>query len=130
MLDTLRFIVNNCEGYNILRHSIQSIKNGNVTELSKELHSIVSIGDKITSFYLRDTVFVYELDHYLRPEDYYYVVPIDTWARQIVAKLGIEADAKAIALICQQNNISPIKFNQGAWYIGSHSLSVLLDTWT
>lgn len=129
VLDTLQFIVNNCEGYNILEYSVQSIKNGNIEELSKKLHNIISIGDKIASFYLRDTVFVYELDNYLKPEDYHYVMPIDTWVRQISNKIGIEADAKAMATACQQNGVSPIKFNQGAWYIGSHSLSVLLDTW-
>ena len=130
VLDTLQFIVNNCEGYNILEYSIQSIKNGNIEELSKKLHNIISIGDKIASFYLRDTVFVYELDNYLKPEDYHYVMPIDTWVKQISNKIGVEADAKAMATACQQNGVSPIKFNQGAWYIGSHSLSVLLDTWT
>lgn len=130
VLDTLRFIVNNCEGYNMLEYSVKSIKNGNIEELSKKLHNIISIGDKIASFYLRDTVFVYELDNYLKPEDYHYVMPIDTWVRQISNKIGIEADAKAMATACQQNGVSPIKFNQGAWYIGSHSLDVLLDTWT
>jgi len=43
---------------------------------------------------LRDTVFIYELDNYLKLTDYYYVVPVDTWVRQIANKLGMEADAK------------------------------------
>ena len=97
VLDTLQFIVNNCEGYNILEYSVQSIKNGNIEELSKKLHNIISIGNKITSFYLRDTVFVYELDNYLKPEDYHYVMPIDTWVRQISNKIGVEADANKTA---------------------------------
>lgn len=126
VMDTLRFIVKKCEHCNILEYSIQCIKNGDIGELSNELHSIVSVGDKIASFFLRDTVFVYELDSYLKPEDYHYVIPMDTWVRQIADKLGIKADAKTIALVCQQNGVSPVKFNQGAWYIGSHALSVLL----
>jgi len=127
VLDTLSFILNQCEGCNILEHSIQLIKNGHIAELSNQLQGIISVGPKIASFFLRDTVFVYELDHSIRPEDYYYLMPIDTWVRKIADKLGIKADAKAIATLCHQNGVSPIRFNQGAWYLGSHSLSVLLE---
>ncbi len=63
----------------------------------------------------------------LRPEDYYLIMPIDTWVRQVCDKLQIKADAKAIAIACQENGVSAIKFNQGAWYLGSHSFSILLD---
>lgn len=127
VLDTLGFILSNCEGFNMLEHSIERIKNGNIAELSNQLHSITSVGDKIASFFLRDTVFVYDLESSLKPEDYYYVIPIDIWVRRIAEKLGIEADAKAIATVCQQNGVSPVRFDQGAWYLGSHSFSVLLD---
>lgn len=127
VLDSLSFIMNHCEHYNILEHSIHHIQNGEVAQVSKELHSIISVGDKIASFFLRDTVFVYDLDSYLKAEDYHYVMPIDTWVRQVADKLEMKPDAKAIAVRCQENGVSPIKFNQGAWYLGSHSLSVLLD---
>ncbi|MDY6892883.1 MAG: hypothetical protein SVO26_04095 [Chloroflexota bacterium] len=127
VLSSLNFIVNHCDNYNILEHSIQNIQNGEIVMLSNKLHDIFSIGDKITSLFLRDTVFLYSLETYLKPEDYYYVLPVDTWVRKIADKLGIEANAKAMAIACQQNNVSPIKFNQGAWYLGSHSFSELLD---
>ena len=127
VLSSLNFIVNHCEDYNILEYSIQHIQSGEIGRLSNELHNIVSVGDKIAAFFLRDTVFVYDLETYLKPEDYYYVVPIDTWVGKVADKLGIEANAKAIAIACQQNGVSPVKFDQGAWYLGSHSFSVLLD---
>jgi hypothetical protein len=127
VLSSLSFIVNHCDNCNILEHSIQHIQNGEIITLSDELHNIVSVGDKIASFFLRDTVFVYNLETYLKPEDYYYVLPVDTWVRKVADKLGIEANAKAIAIACQQNGVSPIKFDQGAWYLGSHSFSELLD---
>lgn len=127
VLSSLNFIVNHCKDYNILGYSIRHIQSGEIGRLSNELHNIVSVGDKIASFFLRDTVFVYDLETYLKPEDYCYVVPIDTWVGKVADKLGIEANAKAIAIVCQQNGVSPIKFDQGAWYLGSHSFSVLLD---
>lgn len=127
VLSTLNFTVNHCEDCNILEYSIRHIQDGKIAMLSDELHSIVSVGDKIASFFLRDTVFVFDLESYLKPKDYYYVVPIDTWVGKVASKLGIEANAEAIAIVCQQNDVSPIKFDQGAWYLGSHSFSVLID---
>ena len=29
--------------------------------------------------------------------------------------------------VCLQNNIDPIKFNAGIWYIGTHSLEIVLN---
>lgn len=127
VLDSLRFVVSDCKDCNILEHSIQQIQNHNIADLSRKLQGIISVGDKIASFFLRDTVFIYNLEVYLKPKDYYYLVPIDTWVRKVADKLGMKANAKDIAITCQQNGVSPIRFNQGAWYLGSHSLSLLLD---
>lgn len=127
VLDSLRFVLSDCKDCNILEHSIQQIQNQNIGDLSRKLHSITSVGDKIASFFLRDTVFVYELEAYLKAEDYYYLLPIDTWVRKVVDKLGMKVNAKDMAITCQQNGVSPIRFNQGAWYLGFHSLDVLLD---
>ena len=35
--------------------------------------------------------------------------------------------AAAIADTCQQQGVDPIRFNQGAWYLGAHSFNVLLE---
>ncbi len=48
-----------------------------------------SIGPKIAAFYLRDLVSVFELESFLRAEDYYFIQPNDTWVDQISEKLGI-----------------------------------------
>lgn len=127
VLDTLNFIEKNCEDCNILAHSIQNIKIGEIVKLSKQLDYIVSVGDKITSLFLRDIVFLYGLEDYLRPEDYCLVMPIDTWVRQVCDKLQIKPDAKEMVSACRENGVSPIKFNQGAWYLGARSFSILID---
>jgi len=127
VLDSLQFVVSECKDYNILEYSIQQVQNHNIADLSRKLHGITSVKNKTASFFLRDTVFVYDLEAYLKAEDYYYLVPIDTWVKKVADKLGIKANAKDIAITCQQNGVSPIRFNQGAWYLGSHSLTILLD---
>ena len=127
VLDSLRFIVNDCKDSNILEHSIHCIKSANIGDLSRELHSIVGIGDKIASFFLRDTVFFYDLEACVKAEDYHYLVPIDVWVSKVTDKLGMKTDAEAIATTCLQNGISPVRFAIGLWYVGFHSLDVLLD---
>lgn len=64
--------------------------------------------------------------------------PIDTWVRQICSKLGIISEKfltkqnlskselleikQAIIRTCERLKVSPIKFNQGAWYIGFYGI--------
>jgi len=127
VMDSLRFVLNDCKDCNILEHSIQEIQSGNIAGLSKRLHEIFNVKDKASSFFLRDAVFVYELDAYLKPEDYYLLVPIDVHVSRIVERLGIKADAREIAIVCQQNGVSPVRFNQGAFYFSYFSFDILLD---
>ena len=56
---------------------------------------------------------------------YYYSQPIDTWVRQVSEAIGLVGrglnNDKIIEQIvekCLELKISPIKYNQGAWYIG------------
>lgn len=125
--DALRFATEDCE-FNILECSVKLICRGNIGDLYRRLDKIVGVGPKVASLFLSTTVFIYELDSYLQPTDYEYVVPIDRWVRRIADTLGIRTDSKSIAKVCQDNGISPIKFEQGVWYLGSHSLEVVLRT--
>jgi len=127
VMDTLRFVSSECKDCNILEHSIEQIKNHRIAELFKRLDGITSVGEKIASFFLRDTVFFYDLERYVGPDDYRYLVPIDARVRKVTDKLGIKANAQAIAEICRQNEISPVRLAIGLWYVDSHSLDLLLD---
>ncbi|MFW6118157.1 MAG: hypothetical protein ACOC6R_01520 [Chloroflexota bacterium] len=127
VLDSLRFVLNDCKDCNILEHSTHQIENQNMAPLSKRLDDITSVGVKITSFFLRDTVFFYDLEACVRAEDYPYLMTIDRWVSKVTNKLGIKANAETIATTCLQNGISPVRFAIGLWYVGSHSFDVLLD---
>jgi len=59
--------------------------------------------------------------------NYKYFQPIDTWVHQIAKQLKIvssktpnwKTDAEAIVEVCLKNNVSPIRFNEGSWIMGS-----------
>lgn len=120
---------------NIVNYSISKIKDGKVKEHFFELQKIISIGPKITSFYLRDLICMYSLEKYLSKEELIFLQPIDTWVRKVALKVGIidkinEDDSvvrEKIVKACLDLNISTIKFNQGAWFLGYNSFDIVLE---
>jgi len=119
---------------NILHFLIEQIKSKKIAEAYRSLDGIWSIGPKIASLILRDVVYIYGLENYFSDEDYYFLQPIDTWVHnlskkiQLVNKSEIYRDeAKDITDKCFELGVNPIHYNQGAWYVGSNSLKILLQ---
>jgi hypothetical protein len=120
---------------NIVNYSISKIKNGKIKDHFFELQKIISIGPKITSFYLRDLICMYSLEKYMSEEDLIFLQPIDTWVRKVALKVGIidknnEDDSvvrEKIVKACLDLNVSTIKFNQGAWFLGYNSFDIVLE---
>lgn len=85
--------------------------------------------------YLRDINFIYGLEKYLKPEEFKYCQPVDTWVKQVVLKLGIIKSERAsveeikIAIIdvCFNKRVSPLLFNMGAWLVGAKSFDLLIE---
>ena len=136
VLDTLKFI-KNLNDYNITSYVIKKLKE-NEQEVYNNLKNIRFIGDKIATLYLREICWMFNI----KIKNPMLIFPIDTWVKQIINRLKI-LDGKILSLkelkkvkdskikeraieICLQNNIDPIKFNAGVWYIGTHSLEILL----
>jgi len=118
---------------NILNYMINKIKENKITEMHRELDNIWSIGLKIASLILRDTICIFKLENYMRREDYYLLQPVDTWVHQISKRIGIvnrndiyPEESKDITNKCFDMGINPIHYNQGAWYLGSQSLEIIL----
>lgn len=138
MVISLINLIQSNDEKNILRFLIEKIKSGKVAEAYKNLDDVWSIGQKIASLILRDIVYIYELENSLKgKEDYYFLQPIDTWVHQVSKKLGLtkkdkiyEGEAKDLTNKCFELGVDPIHYNQGAWYIGSNSLEILLEEWT
>ncbi len=127
VLDIFRFICEkkSAEGQilNIAAYAAECIEAGNTEKAHKELDEIWQIGPKIAAFFLRDLATVLQLKPV--PRDYRFLQPVDTWVGQIADKLNIHADKLVDA--CQSAGVDPIRFNQGAWYLGKHSLDLLLE---
>ena len=96
----------------------------------KFLRDIKGIGDKLSAFIMRD---FYDFFNCWRDDitndktKYYHLQPIDRWVKRISNLIwGINVDkshdkvAKDIVNSCLNNNVNPVKFNQGAWFIGAH----------
>lgn len=135
MVISILDFVANLDEKNIVNYSISKIKNGNTKGHFSELQKIFSIGPKITSFYLRDLICMYSLEKYMSKEDLIFLQPIDTWVRKVAFKVGIidknnEDDSlvrEKIVKACLDLDISTIKFNQGAWFLGYNSFDIVLE---
>ena len=114
---------------NIVIYSIEKIQNGHIKELYNELNDIKGIGQKTSSFFLRDLVLLFELK-INKKEDAVYLQPIDTWVRKGLEVLfGIKDEndkelKRKIANICRSVEDS-VKFNAGLWIIGTHPYHIL-----
>lgn len=77
---------------------------------------------------------MYSLEEYMSKEDLIFLQPIDTWVRKVAFKVGIidnnEKDLlvrEKIVKACLDLNVSTVKFNQGAWFLGSNSFDIVLE---
>ncbi|MFC1972513.1 hypothetical protein ACFLVE_03815 [Chloroflexota bacterium] len=127
VLASMDFIVKHCEGYNIIEYAIGHIQQRNTRLVYDEILNIYDVGPKVAALFLRDVVFIYKLEGFLKERDYDCLMPIDTWIKQIGKRLEISVTAENMVDLCQDNKVSPILFNQGAWYLGKHSFDILLD---
>ena len=137
VLDTIRFI-KQLQDYNITTYIIKKLKEDE-QQAYGDLDNISHVGDKIATLYLREICWMFDI----KPKDYMLIFPVDRWVKQIINRLKIldnkqlsptdlkkikESEIKKKAIdICIKNEINPLKFNAGIWYIGTHSLEILLD---
>jgi hypothetical protein len=87
---------------------------------------IFGIGFKTASFFLRDFVSIFDIE--VEGEDFFSVQPVDVHVEETAIKLellpsrGMDKNiiVKKIIEFCCQNDISPIVFNEGAYYWHKH----------
>lgn len=131
VLDVLRFI-HPLPKFNIVSHSLTEIREGRIGQLYAEIDSIWQIGQKVSSFFLRDLAFIFNLN--LSPQEFFTIQPIDTWVKQVAINTGIciskTPDHRIVGKIvdaCNKAGVDPKKVNAGAWYLGANSFEILLD---
>jgi|SRR3989344_698434 len=123
-----------CEN-NFVKYTVNQIKEGKISDIFNKLNGIYAIGDKLASFYLRDVILIFELEKYLKVDDFQYCQPVDTWVKQVAIKLDIitsqDTETKlvksAIINACEKAGASPLLFNAGAWMVGARSFELLIE---
>ena len=135
VIDSLR-LVSQLKRYNhsLIKYTIDNVTNENLSHIYDKVTGIRYVGPKTGSLFIRDAVVIYQLEDYLEDNDYQYVQPVDTWVRQMCEHFGwIEENTKTENVVkimtqeCKKADVSPLRFNQGLWYLGSHALDLLLE---
>lgn len=128
VLDVLKFILsdNRKNIYNYLKNIIENI---GAKKTYDELKGLRAISDKLSSFIIRD---IGLMNPGLITKDFEMAFPVDTWVKRIALKLDCDdeniKDVKNYFITkCVDNNLNPLKFAAGLWYLGFHSLDILLN---
>lgn len=121
---------------NLSKSIIDSIiANGLEKTQTNLIKNIYGVGEKVSSFYLRDFAQVFDdrLSNVFSDNDwdkYFHLNPIDVHVKKISEQLGIIKSYESnldlintkIINFCKENGISPIKFNQGAYMLSKFGL--------
>lgn len=129
VLDVLKFIADGRK--NIYNSLLDIIINSGVEKAHNELIVVRAIGNKIAPFIIRDIVLMNSKIK-IADEDYKFAFPVDTWVIKIANKLGcsstsIEEIKNYLINKCKESGVEPLKFAAGLWYLGFHSLDILLE---
>ncbi len=127
VLDVLKFVSDDKKNiYNYLRNVIV---NSGVKAAYEKLTKMRAISDKIATFTIRDVGLI---NLGIVNKDYEWAFPVDTWVSKIARKLGcndkgIEEIKQYLIKKCKNTDIDPLKFAAGLWFLGFHSLDILLE---
>jgi len=137
VVESVRFARSELRTYdsNVFNWAVEAIRDGKTRHAYVALDTIHAVGDKLASFYLRDVVFLEEMEDVVGVADYPYLQPVDTWVLRVGRSLklidkddfGAAAKEKLIAA-CLAADVSPLLFNAGAWVVGAHAYELLIET--
>ena len=139
VLSALRFI-GQIPNLNIVGYSVEQIRLGKIEKHYEELQpsrsdkGITQVGPKIAALYLRDLISLYHLEDNVPLTFAFCLQPIDVWVEKLAHKLKIVGPnanhldiQRAIVKLCQEQGVSHLLFNQGAWYVGYNSYDIVLE---
>ena len=133
VLDVLRFITSEPQQKNIYKFIKDMIKDQKVSDAYNLLKGsdLYGISDKIASFIIRDILLLNPMID-IKGDDLKMAFPVDTWVRKISHKLGFLSDnmdkiRDYFINLCSREGINIPKLAAGMWYLGFHSLDILID---
>ncbi len=131
VLDTLNFMSISSDKTNLYKYFNDLIKQNKIDVAYSELNKLSGIGDKISTFFLRDVAIMnsYNLAENLVK----YVFPVDTWVAQITSLLADKQFSaerpneikKYFIENYSENNLPLIA--AGIWFLGFNSLSIAIE---
>lgn len=127
-------LLGSIEDRDVTKYTKHAVERGDIDTVFETVTDVYNIGPKKATLYLRDIVSYYELETSVAEEQYKYILPIDTWVFQVGKKLGVldtdsrdwETNSTEIVECCG-DDVSPLAFNQGAWYLGGNAFEILLE---
>ncbi len=128
VLDVLK-VISSDNRKNIYNYFKNTIANSGVKKAYDELIGMRAISDKIATFIIRDIGLI---NLGIVNKDYEKAFPVDTWVNKIARKIGcsgesIEDIKNYLIKKCEEADIDPLKFAAGLWFLGFHSLDILLE---
>ena len=138
VIDSFEFLRENISDRNVFKYTVDEVKAGRVMQVYEELDRIRQVGDKVACFYLRDVVSLFELEACVPKEHRGLLLPIDTWVRKFAKAYLVKDDEdvsddeikQKMLKVCDDYGVSPAKLDQGIWYAGFNSYSVLMEIFT
>jgi len=131
VLETLDFISSSSIKANLYKYFNELIKNNQIGRAYLELKKIAGIGDKISTFYLRDIAIINNYD--LPVNQLEFVFPVDTWVEQIASLLSDQKFAAGKPNEIKKYFIDNFAGNNipliaaGIWFLGFNSLDILIE---
>lgn len=133
VVDVIDLLADINDDHDIVGYTIESVEAGDIEVVHDQLTGIHNIAQKKAALFLRDVVTIWSLEDELLWEEYRYVFPVDTQVHQVATELGIvDDDVSRDQLIdgvldaCRPD-VSPVEFNQGAWYLGANAFDVVMN---
>jgi hypothetical protein len=131
VLDTLNFMSESFDKTNLYKFFYGLVKKDKIDIAYSELNKLSGVGDKISTFFLRDIAIMNNYD--IAVNNMKYVFPVDTWVAQIA---GLLADKKFSAEKPDEikkyffqnfpdNNLPLIA--AGIWFLGFNSLRIAIE---
>ncbi|HPW17807.1 MAG TPA: hypothetical protein PLP83_05445 [Candidatus Aminicenantes bacterium] len=125
VLSALVFLTRPGMPANIHNYMAGQLREGKAAELARDLEAIHYLGDKLSSFIIRDVIL---MNPELAIENANLVFPVDTWVQKIAGKLGCVSrnhDEVREFFINSLGGKSPVKIAAGLWYLGFNSLDIV-----
>lgn len=121
----------NQEHYNLYNHIKNLIKEKGLEKAKTELERIKEVGEKISSFVLRDTILVAKIEKPVEEqENIFCIFPIDTHVKKVLKKyFGLNEPKSLSELLTEysKNTLGIARIAAGMWFAYYHAFDILIE---